>query len=142
MEERHETSKSEERTHMEQEKSTGLGLGLDVDINLRLGELRNVVDMLTSALEETGETATDLIAGAVRKIREAGPENFKGFKGQEGEAGSLYDRTVSQLRQASDRGEEEARDMLNRLGEGVESTGQKMQEKSGHTEGGTESTHH
>lgn len=140
MEERHETSKSEERTHMSQEKSTGLGLGVGVDINLRLGELRNVVDMLTDALKQTGETATDMIANAVRKIRETGTESFKEFKGQEGEAGSLYDKTVSQLRQAADRGEQEARDMLNRLGEGVESAGQEMQEASGH--GGTESTHH
>ncbi len=127
----HDTSKTH-GTHggTGEQKPAGVGLGVGVDLNLQLGGLKSALDMLTDALKETGETATDLITNAVNKIREFGPEQFKQFKGKEGEQGDLYDRTVSNLRKAADRGESEAREMLNKLGEGVEHTGEKMQSKS------------
>ncbi len=124
-----------ETTHGGEEKQTtgggGLGLGLGVDLNIRLGELRSAVDMLTDALRQTGDTATSLVTDAVRKIKDVGVETFKEMRGQggeqQGEGANLYDQTVSKLREAADRGEQEARDMLHRLGENVESAGQSMQ---------------
>jgi uncharacterized coiled-coil DUF342 family protein len=128
-----------EASHGSEEKKTGsggigLGLGVDVGINLKLNELRSAIDMLTDALRQTGDTATSLVTDAVRKIRDVGVESFKEFKefrGKEGEEykerANIYDQTVSKLREAASRGEEEARDMLNSLGENVESAGQSMQ---------------
>jgi hypothetical protein len=49
----------------------------------------------------------------------------------------MYDRIVQNLRDAANRGEEEARQLLSDLGESVESTGQKMQDAASreHEEG-------
>ena len=117
-----------EERHDTQAKPTGLGLGVNLDIDLKLGELRNTLDMLTDALTQTGEKATDMIAGAVNKFRQAGVENLQKSAGEGGEQSELYNRIVTNLKSAADKGEAEARNLLNDLGEGVESAGQKMQE--------------
>jgi hypothetical protein len=119
--------------HKEQKKSEsgGLGLGLGLDVNLRLGELTNLVDQLTSALQDTGEKASDMIASSIRKMREASVGQLKSAKekeGGKGEASDTYDRLVSSLQSAARRGEDEARNLLGELGEKVESAGEKTQE--------------
>jgi hypothetical protein len=125
--ERNETM-AEER-HENQTKSTGLGLGVNLDVDLKLGELRNTLDMLTDALKQTGDKATDMISGAIAKFREAGVGNLRQAAQQQegGEQSQLYDRIVNNLRTAAERGESEARNLLKEMGEGVESAGQKMQ---------------
>jgi hypothetical protein len=114
------------------EKSGGLGLGVGLDINLRLGEIQSVVGQLTDALQAAGGKVTDTVAGAIQKLREAAPQlkQAKEKEGGKGEASQTYDRMVAQLREASRRGEKEARDMLSQLGEKVEAGGEKMQEKA------------
>ncbi|MFP5211938.1 MAG: hypothetical protein ACLGPL_01025 [Acidobacteriota bacterium] len=108
----------------------GLGLGLGVDINLRLGEIRNLVDSLTSALQQTGETVGATIGGIIGQIRDFGVENFRKMSEQGGEAKETYNQLVSRLQDAAGRGEEEARNLLHSMGEKVEGAGEKMQEFS------------
>lgn len=126
--EKHESSKGTESKHEGQSHSAGLGLGLDVNLDLRLGELRNALTMLTDALKETGNAATDLLGNAIGKIREIGVENFTnwGTQGNQ-EQKDAYHQLVSKLQDAANRGEQEARNLLQSLGENVESAGQKMQ---------------
>ena len=115
---------SQEKTKTE---TGGLGLGLGVDLNLKLGELKNTLDMLTDTLTNVGEKTTDMLANAVRKFRDVGVQTIKEFSDKGGEQGNLYNNIVTNLRQAADRGEEEARSLLRDLGEKVETGGQKMQ---------------
>jgi hypothetical protein len=141
MEKQHESKQhTTETKHETETTSQGLGLGLGVDITLELGALRSGIDMLTDALRQTGETTTDLFADAIRKIREAGPEQLKkaAEEGQ-GEAKDTYNTLVSKLQDAAGRGEEEARNMLRTLGENVEGAGEKMQDVAEKDVG--ESTH-
>jgi len=119
---------------MEQEKKQettggGIGLGLGVDLNLKLNQLTDLVHTLNDALRETGSTVTGLLSDTIHKIKEIGPEILKEAKGQEGFS-DQYNQLVSSLRQAADRGEEEARNLLSRMGEGVEHAGEFVQEKA------------
>jgi len=128
-----------EERHEAKEKPAGLGLGvnldLGVDIDLKLAELRGTLNMLTDALRETGDMATDLIAGVVYKLREASVGTLKKAAAQEGgEKAEIYDQIVSKLQAAANRGETEARNLLSDLGESVEGAGQKMQEGAGKEE--------
>jgi hypothetical protein len=112
-------------------QSQGMGLGLGLDVNLRLGDLQNTLSQLTDALQQTGEKVTGTVSGLVRKLWDAGAGQLKGAREKEGghgEASDTYNRMVSSLQDAARRGEEEARKMLDQLGEKVESAGEKTQE--------------
>jgi hypothetical protein len=115
----------------DQEKSSkglGLGLGIDLDVDLDLSGLRGIVNDLTDVLAKTGDVATDALAGVIRAIREYGIENIKKLAvATSEEAKELYHKLVSKLQEAAERGEEQARDVLHSMGEGVETTGRKMQ---------------
>lgn len=116
---------------MEHEKKEtgggGLGVGLGVDINVRLGMIKELVSTLNSALRETGGTLTGIISDIAHKIREFGPESFKS-QAKEGGYEEEYDKLVYDLRDAANRGENEARSLLAEMGESVEEAGHSMKE--------------
>lgn len=101
-----------------EKKQGSEGIGLGVDINLRLGELTSTLDKLGNALKETGEKAKGMISEAVGKLREAGAQKLKEAsrkEGGKGEATEAYERTVKQLQTASERGDAEAKKLLNEM---------------------------
>lgn len=128
---------------MEKNMGIGLGnLGVDINLTLRLGEIKNTVDMLTDAIQQTGETATNVIADAVQKLRDAGVGDLQKSLGQgEGreERQNVYNKLVSSLRDAASKGYETAKSLLNELGESVETGGRKIQEVA--SKGSEESIH-
>lgn len=109
-----------------------VGKGLGIEINIRLGEILNVVDQLSSALQSAGGKVTDKISDLVATLKEHMPglKEAKEKEGGAGEATSAYNRAVTQLREAGKRGDEEARKMLGQLGEKTEAAGEKVQEKA------------
>lgn len=109
------------------EGSGGLGIGLGVDINLRLTQVRELVSTLNSALSETTSNLTGILSDVANKIREFGPDKFKS-EAKEGGYEEEYDKLVYDLREAANRGEEEARNLLGEMGEKVESAGESMKE--------------
>lgn len=116
---------------MEHEKKEsgggGLGVGLGVDVNLKLGQVKELVHTLNSALKETGGTLTGAISDVANKIREFGPGAFKS-EAKEGGYEDEYNKLVYDLRDAAKRGEDEARNLLSEMGENVEEAGHSMQE--------------
>ncbi len=105
----------------------GLGVGLGVDLNLKLGQIRELVHTLNSALSETAGTVTGIVGDLANKIKEFGP-NFK-KEAQQGGYEDEYNNLVSNLREAANRGEAEARNLLSEMGESVEHAGHSMKEQ-------------
>lgn len=105
---------------MEQEKKQsgegGIGLGVGIDLNVRLNLVKELVHTLNSALQETTGTVTGILSDVYHKIREAGPEKLKS-EAQQGGYEDQYNELVQRLNDAADRGEEEARSLLNEMGE-------------------------
>ncbi|MBI5441676.1 MAG: hypothetical protein HY900_10775 [Deltaproteobacteria bacterium] len=105
---------------------------IGLDIELRLGDLRNTLESLTSALTGPVEMLTDTVADAVGKFRSAGVQGLRYEweccqRGDESccheESRDLYSRITEQLRYAADKGIQSARSLLEELGEAVEGVG-------------------
>jgi hypothetical protein len=122
---------------MERKLSVDLG-GIGLDVNLRIGEIRSTVDQLTDAVTQTGDKLVSTVADAVHKLRDAGFGQLKESYEQccktgheeccHEEHAALYQRALGLLRSAAGKGVQVARDLLNELGEGLEKTGEKVQE--------------
>ncbi len=101
-----------------QEEKSNVGLGVNVGVDVNLQGLESAVGMLTNALKQTGDTATQLIGDAVRKIREAGAPKLKeASQGGDSKVKNAYERTVSELQKARDKGNEEAKKLLSEMGQ-------------------------
>lgn len=119
---------------MEQNISTGLGL----DVNLRIGELQNTLEQLTSALTSPIDKVSSLVADSVQKFRDAGISDLAQHRREccergdesccEAAGGELFNKIVNQLKTAASKGVESAKSLLNEIGELTEAGGQKMQE--------------
>lgn len=118
-----------------QTKGVSLDLGvLQLNITLTLSGVNSLADTLRQALEQSEEPLRENINKIVDAIRQLGPGELKKWAEQGGqEEKSAYDRLVSNLQQAAQRGEEEARNLLDTLGEKVSAAGQKMQGASEET---------
>jgi hypothetical protein len=121
-----------------QESSSGLGVGLGVDINLKLNQITDLVHTLNSALRETTSNLTGIVSDVVNKIKEFGPEKLKS-QAREGGFEDQYTDLVSKLREAANRGEEQAGSLLRQMGESTARTGSEMEESG--REGREEATH-
>lgn len=98
-----------------QRSSTGMGLNAGVNVSLEIGELTSTLDMLASALKEADDKAKVMISEAVRKLRASGAQNLKTASEAEeghGEMTQLYNRTISRLQTAADKGDTEASQLL------------------------------
>lgn len=127
-----------QKEQVQQPSKSGLGLGLGVDLNLNLSGVQGLVSSLNDALAQTGAVATDTLSTVIRSVRELGLDQIKQWAEQGGQqAKDLYHQLVGKLQQAADRGEEEARSLLQSAGEKVESGGQKMQDVASEESGTT-----
>ena len=101
-----------------QQSSTGVGLDAHVNVSLKFGELTNTLDMLADALKEADDKAKVMISEAVCKLRESGAQNLKAAAQAEeghGEVTQLYNRTISRLQKAADKGDTEASQLLSEI---------------------------
>jgi hypothetical protein len=99
----------------------GQGL-LGLNVNLRLGEIVEVIGELKLSLGAVGEGEDDRASASIRKLKESALE-LKSSKEQEGGKGQpsdVYDHLIEQLRAAARAGYEEARALLEDLGEEME----------------------
>lgn len=102
---------------MEKQKGSE-GIGLNANVALNLGNFTAPLDMLTNALKETGEKAKSLISEAVSKLSEANVEKLQAASEKEGGHGpatDTYNRSLKELRAASDKGDTEAKKLLTKM---------------------------
>lgn len=97
------------------QNSSKVGLDTQVNVSLKIGELTSTLDMLATAITEAEDKGKDLITDAVRKLRAFGAQNLKAASQAEeghGNVTQLYNRTVSRLQTAADKGDVEAVQLL------------------------------
>ncbi len=112
-----------------QSKGINLDLGiLQLNITLTLSGIRSLTDTLNDALQQAGPALQQNVNKVVDAVRQLGVEDLKKWVQQGGEEEqSAYNQLISKLQQAAKRGEDQARSLLQSLGENVSSAGQKMQ---------------
>jgi N-acetylglucosamine kinase-like BadF-type ATPase len=120
--------------HEDVRKTTGKILGINLDlgiaelnITLSLSGIRTLTDTLSQALEQSEGALSENVDKVVGAIRELGVQDLKRWVQQGGEEEkSVYNQFVSKLQQAARRGQDEARNLLQSLGENVSAAGEKI----------------
>jgi ABC-type transporter Mla subunit MlaD len=116
-----------------------LDLGiLQLNITLSISGISSLADTLSDALQQAGPSLEENVNKVVDTVRQLGVEDLKKWVQQGGEEEeSVYNQLVSKLQQAAQKGQDQARNLLQNLGENVSAAGQKMQGAASKEEGST-----
>jgi ElaB/YqjD/DUF883 family membrane-anchored ribosome-binding protein len=114
---------------MEKQQGTSSILGVGIDLTLKLDLIKGLVSTLEDALKQTGSKLTDAMSGIYEKIKELGPSELKS-QAEQGGFEDQYHQLVSKLQEVANRGEDEARKVLQQMGETTEQAGHKIKNAS------------
>jgi N-acetylglucosamine kinase-like BadF-type ATPase len=104
-----------------------LGL-IQLNITLTLTGVRTLSDTLKQTLEQSEGTMQENVGKVVDTVRRLGVEDLRRWAEQGGaEERNAFNQLVSNLQQATRRGQEEAGEILNKLGGKITEAGRKMQ---------------
>lgn len=121
---------SKDTTRQQQGKGLNVDLGiLELNVDLSIHGLHTLTDTLESALNQTGDKLSQGVNKVVDVVRQLGVDKIKNWVSQGGqEENKAYNQMVSKLQNAAGRGEAQARELLESLGEDVSHAGRSMQD--------------